>query len=101
MVFKSETLVHNCARLAKLSGVMQVPLIATQQVNFGPIDERISEHHNASLTKTFEKSAFSMLGDTAVLEHLTSLNRSIAVLYGTDTVVCMLQTSKDLIDLGY
>ena len=62
-VFKFETVVHNCTRLAKLADTLKIPLVATHQVNFGPIDERIVAHHNTGLTKTFEKSAFSMLGD--------------------------------------
>ena len=33
--------------------------------------------------------------------HVESLERRIAVLYGLDTVVCMLQTTKHLIDAGY
>ena len=53
------------------------------------------------MTKVFEKSAFSMTGDEATLNHIKSLNRSIAVLYGMVTEACILQTSKDLLDAGY
>ena len=69
-IFKFETVVHNSARLAKLADALKVPIIATHQVNFGPIDERIVAHHNKELTNTFEKGAFSMLGDLAVTAHL-------------------------------
>ena len=42
-----------------------------------------------------------MLGDQSVSAHLESLSKVTAVLYGLDTVVCMLQTTKHLIDAGY
>ena len=100
-VFKYQTVVHNCTRLAKLADTLNVPIVATHQVNFGPIDEQIVACHNAETTKCFEKSAFSMLGDQTVSAHLESLGKVTAVLYGLDTVVCMLQTAKHLLDAGY
>ena len=100
-IFRYNTVVHQSAKLGKLSNILGIPLVATQQVNFGPIDQLCLDSHNETLTKVFEKNAFSMTGDEATMNHIKSLKRSIAVLYGTVTEACILQTSKGLLDAGY
>ena len=87
--------------MAKLSKILQVPVVSTQQVKFGPIAKEITDEHTEELVKVFEKGAFSMLGDEACAAHLQSLGRSVAILYGTVTEACILNTSKDLLDAGY
>jgi hypothetical protein len=52
---------------------MNIPVIATEQANFGVIDPAITAHHHEGV-KHFKKSTFSML-DGNVLPYFESLNR--------------------------
>ena len=92
---------HNAARLAKVSKLLRIPLIATQYASFGPIAQKITENHDETLKKVYSKKTFSVTGESFISKHLKSLKRNTAVVYGIDTVVCILQTCKDLLDLDY
>ena len=62
-VIKSfEAVGHNAGRLAQAAKEFGVPVIATQQVKFGPIHEMVTQHHHDGV-KIFEKATFSMLDD--------------------------------------
>lgn len=63
---------HNAGRLAQVAKLLDIPVIATKQVNFGPIDERITAKHDTHVA-TFEKKTFSML-DEAVTAHMNSMS---------------------------
>ena len=53
---------QNAARMAQVSRILDIPVIATQQVNFGPIDETITAHHHDKVA-VFEKKTFSMFDE--------------------------------------
>ena len=89
-IFRYDTLVHNAARLAKLSQIMQIPIIATQFTSFGPLARPVVESHDSSLTRVFVKKTFSVFGDNHTIKHLKSLKRRSAVVYGFDTVECII-----------
>ena len=94
-----QSVAHNAARMAQVAHILQIPLIATHQVNFGPIDETITQHHPQGVA-VFEKRTFSMLDDQ-VSSHFKSLNRRSAILYGIEAHVCVRQTALDLLEQGY
>ena len=90
----------NSGRLAQIAKVFEIPVVATHQINFGPIAEQVSEHHHEGV-KTFEKAKFSML-DEQVSEHMQTLKpRNQAILYGLETQVCIRQTALDLLEQDY
>jgi uncharacterized protein with NAD-binding domain and iron-sulfur cluster len=73
--------------MAQISKILDIPVIATQQVNFGPIDEIITQHHHENVA-VFEKKTFSMFDDQ-VNAHFKTLNRKSAILYGIEAHVCV------------
>lgn len=86
--------------MSQAAKVFDIPVISTQQVNFGAIDESILASHHAGV-KVFEKKTFSML-DHAVKPYLLGLTgRKSAVLYGVEAHVCVRQTALDLLELNY
>ena len=62
-----DCVLSNCIRLAKVSNIFDIPHIATQQIKFGPIDDRLSIHHH-KMTKKFEKKTFSMVNESVSTE---------------------------------
>ena len=75
-------------RLAKISKIFEIPHVATKQVNFGPIDPKITAHHHYHV-QVFEKKSFSMVN-----EQVSSLLKSFktidtVVLYGMETHICV------------
>ena len=80
---------------------MKIPIIATQFASFGPIARQLVDNHDAKLTRVFVKKTFSVFGESFICQHLKTLKRVVAVVYGFDTVECIIQTCKDLVDLGY
>jgi len=94
-----EAVALNAARLAQVAKIMNIPVIATEQKNFGAIDPLITAHHHEGV-KHFVKSTFSML-DGNVLPYFESLKRNQVVLYGAETHVCVKQTALDLLERNY
>ena len=95
---------HNAARLAKVSKLLKIPQIAAQAMHVGPIAPDVSSERDQTISKTYTKGTFSMIGEGCIARHLKTLKRKIAVLYGVDTstsIVLILQTCKDVLDLGY
>ena len=45
-IFRFNTMAHNAARLAKVSKILDIPVIATAQVNFGKISPVITKDHH-------------------------------------------------------
>jgi len=67
------SIAHNAGRIAQAAKIMDIPVIATRQKNFGDISPVITKHHHEGV-KVFEKKTFSMLDDD-VNTYFTSLNR--------------------------
>jgi len=82
-----ESIVHNSIRMAQVSRILGIPLISTEHIKFGTIDERILNAHHEGC-KTFLKKTFSML-DQTVDAHFKSLERKQVVIYGLETHVCV------------
>ena len=95
-LFNFATLARNSARLTQTAEILEIPVISTTQVNFGPISEEVAGKHFAGV-KVFEgKKQFSMLTDE-VDAHFQGLNRHSIVLYGCEAHICMKQTAMDLL----
>mmetsp|Transcript_5602 Transcript_5602/g.9643 ORF Transcript_5602/g.9643 Transcript_5602/m.9643 type:complete len:217 (-) Transcript_5602:64-714(-) len=104
-LIKNATMVHNAKRLAQMSHVLDIPVIATRHVakNFGDIDAEIGAVSKEN-RKVFDKSLFSML-EEPVLLHIEELGgvkqRQDVVLYGAEAHVCIKQTCFDLLEKGF
>ena len=78
---------------------MDIPILATKQVNFGPTATQITSHYHKDV-KIVTKRTFSMINNDT-LPYLEGLKRKHAVLYGWETHICIKQTCLDLLDRGY
>ena len=78
-----------------------IPLIATEQYSKGlgptitPVREQLGE------TPVIEKMTFSCCDAAAVTGELENLQRNQVIVFGIEAHVCVLQTTLDLLDLGY
>lgn len=97
---ETESLVKNCATLAKAASLLDVPVVVTEQYSarLGPTVETVRAELEGA--PVFEKMLFSALTDE-VRSHLQSLGRYNVVLCGAETHVCVLQTALDLLEAGY
>src|SRR5690554_8038073 len=89
--------VERCTLLATIAGLLEVPVIATEQVldKLGPNVESVRElcHHTVS------KYHFDACPD-GLIDALPE-GRQHIVIGGCETHVCMLQTALSLLDAGY
>lgn len=89
--------VDRCTLLATIAGLLEVPVIATEQVpdKLGPNVESVRElcHHTVS------KYHFDACPD-GLIDALPE-GRQHIVIGGCETHVCMLQTALSLLDAGY
>ena len=75
---------------------MEIPVITTAQMNFGPISTEVSSKHFPGVRVFEDKQQFSMLTDE-VDAHFRSLARDTVVIYGCETHICVKQTALDLL----
>ena len=57
------TMAKNAARLAQTAELLNIPVIATAHVKFGPIDELVSSKHYSGVQVFENKKMFSMIDD--------------------------------------
>ena len=95
-MFNFATLARNSARLTQTAQILDIPVISTAQVNFGPITQEVKDKHFAGVQVFEGKKQFSML-TTEVDAHFRQLARRQIVLYGCEAHICMKQTALDLI----
>lgn len=94
------TLDGNLIRLVKCAKLLDVPIVATEQ-----IPEKLgstNEPFNALLADApmISKSAFSCCGEPKFMQQLERLGRQQFILIGIETHVCVYQTAIDLLEFG-
>jgi len=91
----------NCAILIEGLQQLGIPMIVTEQYPKGlgptisPLKALLSE------TPPVEKMTFSCCGVTGVTDRLAHSGRRQVIVFGIEAHVCVLQTTLDLLDLGY
>lgn len=87
----------NASLLARAAGLLEVPVLQTEQYprGLGPTHPSVSEALPATTTR-IEKLAFSCCGAQAFLDALERQQRRQVVLVGMEAHVCVLQTALDL-----
>lgn len=96
-----EILLANCVKLATGLQILNIPIAVTQQYSKG-LGETVSEI--SSLFQPFayfEKISFSCLDEPLYAEYLTNSGRTIVLICGIESHVCVLQTAIDLQEKGY
>lgn len=81
---------------------LDIPIMLNEQYKkgLGETLPEITEVLEGSNAKGFEKVTFSACDTDDSWHHLAQQNRSIVILCGVETHVCVLQTALDLLDNG-
>ena len=90
-----------CALMMKAAGVMNVPIVVTEQYpeGLGPTVEQLAEL--APEDAFFSKVHFSSAKNTAIMGKIETLKPKQIVIAGIEAHVCVLQTTIGLLDIGY
>jgi nicotinamidase-related amidase len=98
---EKEPLLENLKKIIKGARVFGLPTLVTEQIpsKIGPTIPEIAELI-AGITPT-PKAHFSCCGDERFMEELKKIPRGQILMTGIESHVCVLQTTLDLIDMGY
>jgi isochorismate hydrolase len=100
-IFEKERVLQNTLRLVQGVGILQVPILATEQYRKG-LGATVPEIATAIPAFTpLEKLAFSACGAAPFLPALKQKKVSQAILCGIEAHVCVSQTCLDLLDEGF
>lgn len=94
--------IRNAAILIQAAGLLNVPLIASEQYpkGLGPTEEGVAWHFPKDLG-VVEKTCFACTRNAQFRDTLSANNRKQVVLTGMETHVCVLQTALGLRADGY
>ena len=97
---EKDALFENIAKLIKAAGVLEIPIIQTEQYpkGLGPTVPEIAELLPG---EPISKVAFSCCGEKRFVEAMEELGRKQVLLCGIETHVCVYQTAVDLLGSGY
>lgn len=96
-----EGLEASLARLVRGLGVLGVPLVLVQHNTRG-LGETVAPIRALMEGRPrFEKQTFSAWGEAGFREHLQASGRTTAIVAGTESHVCVLQTVLDLLAAGF
>ena len=102
MLNKQEPVVKATSRLASAAGIMNIPMILTEQYPKGlgntipAVKDALAED-----TEVFEKTAFSALNNEEILEAIKKHNKKQILIFGIETHICVSQTTAAFRELGY
>ena len=101
-IYDHENIVKKTVTLIKGLQALDIPIMLNEQYKKGlgdtlPEIRDVLEGDNA---KSFEKVTFSACDNDDSWHYLAQQNRSIALLFGVEAHVCVMQTALDLLDNG-
>ncbi len=100
-IHDNENLTKNTVRLIQGLKVLQVPIIVTEQYSKGlgntikPVQEALGDYAH------IEKGSFSCCGSDEVCSVMKNADRKNIIICGIESHVCVLQTTIDLLSMGY
>jgi len=99
LMHEADALFDHLSRLVRGAKVLGVPVLATEQnpAGLGPTVEEIRPLLPA---QPIPKTAFSCMGEPAVVEALEATGRPQVLLAGIETHICVYQTARDLLAGG-
>lgn len=91
----------NMAHLVRLAGLLEVPLLVTEQnpAKLGATSPVLSQHFSDGVRR-FEKMDFSALSVPEVRRAMKDSGRDQVVVFGMESHVCVFQTARDVIIAG-
>lgn len=96
----AKEVIQNTNILISIAKELKIPIIVTEQYPKG-LGKTVSDlSNNFKETLTYEKITFSSCTDE-VTTTLRSLRRKKIIITGMETHVCVFQTVRDLLNLGY
>jgi nicotinamidase-related amidase len=94
---RQEAVAQNATRLLKVAGVLSVPVMYTEQYPKGigaTVPEVLSAMPDGA--SRFEKMSFSCCGEPGFTKAFQACARSLTVVFGIETHICVLSTIQDL-----
>lgn len=101
LAWRSEQLQKNIRTLLEGMKVLDVPVLATEQYPKGLGHTVPSIAALLGDEPVIEKNSFSCCGEFAFETRLTELHKTDIIVCGIETHVCVYQTTRDLLALGY
>lgn len=94
--------IDGCSTLLKGAGILNVPVIITEQYPKG-LGPSIFDIRDAAPQSTvyFEKTSLSAVSQEGFTDCLNSLKKKQVVIAGVEEHICVLQTAVELKELGY
>jgi nicotinamidase-related amidase len=101
-VFNSETVSKNAEIIAKAAGILNIPVVVTEQypVGLGSTVDNLAEALSDT-TRYFEKSTFSAFDNPEIVEIIRLSRCKQIILFGIETHICVNQTANALIEADY
>ncbi len=93
-----EEVLKNTRKLVRAMKVLNVPVLATEQVKLGRTVAEVAEFLER---EAIQKTTFSCFKNREFKQKLEELSPRKVILAGIETHICVLQTALDLIDAGY
>lgn len=94
-----ETVVQNTIRLVRFARIMDIPILACEQIKLGSTVEQISSQWPE--VEPISKSTFDCFGAEAFLSRLRALNRQTLVIAGIEAHICVTQTGLSALRKGF
>jgi len=92
----------NVERMIKGAQILNLPIIWTEQApdKLGQTIPQLRQPLQET-TQPIAKISFSCCGNPPFMEQLKSINKSQVLITGLETHICVYQTVRDLLDIGY
>ncbi len=101
LAWRAEQLQNNIRILLEGMKVLEVPVLATEQYPKGLGHTVPALAELIGTEPVIEKSSFSCCGESAFATRLSELHVTDIIVCGIETHVCVYQTTRDLLRLGY
>lgn len=101
IAWNSEALLRNVGILIQGANILGVPVLATEQYPKGLGHTVASVAESLGNAPVIEKGCFSCCGELQFEQKLVEMHKTDIILCGIETHVCVYQTARDLLGLGY
>lgn len=101
LIAHSEDIVRTLRFVIKAAKILQIPLFITEQYpsGLGETIEEVKQEFQPN-QKVFTKTTFSGMGDPIIKQAVEKMAIDQWILVGIEAHICVLQTAKDLLNLG-
>ena len=101
VIYGNDDMVKNTIKLLKASEVLKIPMIYTEQYSkgLGSTINPLLESLPAAVMR-YEKNTFSCCDENSFNEKLNGLGRSLIVVFGIESHICVLSTVMDILAQG-